>query len=47
MHKDNEMLMEASVAKLIAYPKADGKLTFDKLSSVFISSTIHEENMPA
>ncbi len=29
------------------YPKADGKLTFDRLSSVFVSNTIHEENQPA
>jgi electron-transferring-flavoprotein dehydrogenase len=29
------------------YPKPDGKLTFDKLSSVFISNTNHEENQPA
>jgi hypothetical protein len=31
----------------IAYPKPDGKLTFDRLSSVFISNTNHEENQPA
>lgn len=29
------------------YPKADGKLVFDRLSSVFISNTVHEENQPA
>jgi electron-transferring-flavoprotein dehydrogenase len=29
------------------YPKPDGKLTFDRLSSVFISNTNHEENQPA
>jgi electron-transferring-flavoprotein dehydrogenase len=46
VHKDNETLMEASVAKPIAYPKADGVLTFDKPSSVFISNTNHEENQP-
>ncbi len=45
-HKDNETLKDASVAKQIAYPKADGKLTFDKPSSVFISNTNHEENQP-
>src|SRR5690606_7973925 len=28
------------------YPKPDGKLTFDKLSSVFISATNHEEDQP-
>ena len=31
----------------IAYPKPDGKLTFDRLSSVFISNTNHDENQPA
>jgi electron-transferring-flavoprotein dehydrogenase len=31
----------------IAYPKADGKLTFDRLSSVFLSNTNHEEDQPA
>ena len=30
----------------IAYPKPDGKLTFDKLSSVFLSNTNHEEDQP-
>jgi electron-transferring-flavoprotein dehydrogenase len=30
----------------ISYPKPDGKLTFDRLSSVFISNTNHEENQP-
>ena len=37
---------EAAKAQPIAYPKPDGKLTFDKLSSVFISNTNHEENQP-
>lgn len=46
VHKDNETLMEAAVATPIAYPKPDGKLTFDKPSSVFISNTNHEENQP-
>ena len=45
-HKDNETLMDASVAKPIAYPRPDGKLTFDKPSSVFLSNTNHEENQP-
>ena len=45
-HKDHETLLEASVATPIVYPKADGKLTFDKPSSVFISNTNHEENQP-
>jgi len=46
-HKDNETLVKASKAAKIAYPKPDGKLTFDRLSSVFISNTNHEENQPA
>ena len=45
-HPDNSTLMQASAAPPIAYPKPDGKLTFDRLSSVFISNTNHEENQP-
>jgi electron-transferring-flavoprotein dehydrogenase len=45
-HVDNETLDEAGSAKKIAYPKPDGVLTFDRLSSVFISNTNHEENQP-
>ena len=45
-HADNETLADASKAQPIAYPKPDGTLTFDKLSSVFISNTNHEENQP-
>ncbi len=45
-HADNETLTPAAKAQPIAYPKPDGKLTFDKLSSVFISNTNHEENQP-
>ncbi|MEJ7686798.1 MAG: electron transfer flavoprotein-ubiquinone oxidoreductase [Variovorax sp.] len=44
---DHERLKRASASKKIVYPKADGKLTFDRLSSVFISNTNHEENQPA
>ena len=44
---DHEYLKPASECEPIAYPKPDGKLTFDKLSSVFISNTNHEENQPA
>ncbi|OUL99039.1 electron transfer flavoprotein-ubiquinone oxidoreductase [Variovorax sp. JS1663] len=44
---DNERLKKAAACKKIAYPKPDGKLTFDRLSSVFISNTNHEENQPA
>ncbi len=31
----------------IDYPKPDGKISFDRLSSVFLSNTYHEENQPA
>ncbi|MGU3492698.1 electron transfer flavoprotein-ubiquinone oxidoreductase [Xanthobacteraceae bacterium A53D] len=43
---DAKSLKPASEFKPIAYPKPDGVLTFDKLSSVFISNTNHEENQP-
>jgi electron-transferring-flavoprotein dehydrogenase len=46
-HADYATLENARLAKRIVYPKADGKLTFDRLSSVFISNTNHEENQPA
>jgi electron-transferring-flavoprotein dehydrogenase len=45
-HPDNETLVEASAAERIDYPRPDGVLTFDKLSSVFISNTNHEESQP-
>ena len=45
-HADNEVLADADKATPIAYPKPDGKLTFDKLSSVFLSNTNHEEDQP-
>ena len=44
---DHEKLKPASQCQPIAYPKPDGKLTFDKLSSVYLSSANHEENQPA
>lgn len=44
---DHECLLPASQCQPIVYPKPDGKLTFDRLSSVFISNTNHEENQPA
>ena len=44
---DHARLHAASQVPKIAYPKPDGKLTFDRLSSVFISNTNHEENQPA
>jgi electron-transferring-flavoprotein dehydrogenase len=46
-HPDNEGMREADKVARIDYPKPDGKLTFDRLSSVFISNTNHEENQPA
>jgi electron-transferring-flavoprotein dehydrogenase len=46
-HWDHETLKPAAQCKPIEYPKPDGKLTFDRLSSVFISNTNHEENQPA
>ncbi|BEP61159.1 electron transfer flavoprotein-ubiquinone oxidoreductase [Variovorax sp. V213] len=47
-HKpDHLYLKPAAECKPIAYPKPDGKLTFDRLSSVFISNTNHEEQQPA
>jgi electron-transferring-flavoprotein dehydrogenase len=43
---DHLALKRAKDCTPIAYPKPDGKLTFDRLSSVFISNTNHEENQP-
>ncbi len=43
---DYAQLKKASEAKKIDYPKPDGKLSFDKLSSVFLSNTSHEANQP-
>jgi electron-transferring-flavoprotein dehydrogenase len=43
---DNETLRPAAESKKIVYPKPDGKISFDRLSSVFISNTNHEENQP-
>src|SRR5208283_1137057 len=45
-HPDNATLLDAEAAPRITYPKPDGVLTFDRLSSVFISNTNHEENQP-
>jgi len=44
---DHAYLKPASECKPIVYPKPDGKLTFDRLSSVFISNTNHAENQPS
>ncbi|WP_459874487.1 electron transfer flavoprotein-ubiquinone oxidoreductase [Halomonas shantousis] len=43
---DHERMALADQAKKIDYPKPDGKLSFDKLSSVFLSNTNHEEDQP-
>jgi electron-transferring-flavoprotein dehydrogenase len=43
---DHATLKLARESKPIAYPKPDGKLSFDRLSSVFVSNTNHEENQP-
>jgi len=45
-HADHEQMRKASECSKIEYPKPDGKLSFDKLSSVFISNTAHEEDQP-
>ncbi|AQS85268.1 MAG: electron transfer flavoprotein-ubiquinone oxidoreductase [Acetobacter aceti] len=45
-HADNETLKPASLSTPIDYPKPDNKITFDKLSSVFLSNTNHEEDQP-
>ncbi|MBU3724831.1 MAG: electron transfer flavoprotein-ubiquinone oxidoreductase [Burkholderiaceae bacterium] len=44
---DHAYLKPASACQKIQYPKPDGKLTFDRLSSVFLSGAAHEENQPA
>ncbi len=43
---DHAQLKPAAECKPIDYPKPDGELTFDKLSSVFLSNTNHEEEQP-
>jgi electron-transferring-flavoprotein dehydrogenase len=44
---DHSFLKPASQMPKIDYPKPDGKISFDKLSSVFISNTNHSEDQPA
>jgi electron-transferring-flavoprotein dehydrogenase len=46
-HADHAALKPAAECRPIAYPKPDGKVSFDRLSSVFVSNTNHEENQPA
>jgi electron-transferring-flavoprotein dehydrogenase len=45
-HADNLTLEPADTARKINYPKPDGILTFDRLSSVYLTNTFHEENQP-
>ena len=46
-HADHDTLKKASEAPKIDYPKPDGVVSFDRLSSVFVSNTNHEEDQPA
>lgn len=45
-HSDHSALQPAKNVKPIKYPKPDNVLTFDKLSSVYLSNISHEENQP-
>ena len=46
-HPDHTSLTPASKARPITYPKADGVVTFDRLSSLPLAGVAHEENQPA
>jgi electron-transferring-flavoprotein dehydrogenase len=46
-HPDHLALKKSTECRRVDYPKPDGKVSFDKLSSVFISNTNHEENQPS
>ena len=46
-HADHETLAKKDSARPIEYPKPDGVVSFDRLSSVFISNTSHEEDQPS
>lgn len=46
VHPDHEKMVPANRAPKIDYPKPDNKLSFDRLSSVFLSNTNHEEDQP-
>jgi len=46
-HADHDSLTKAAESKIINYPKPDGIISFDRLSSVFQSSTNHEEDQPS
>jgi electron-transferring-flavoprotein dehydrogenase len=45
-HADHTTLLPAAQASKIEYPKPDGEVSFDRLSSVYISNTNHEEDQP-
>ncbi len=45
-HPDNTTLLRKDLARPIDYPKPDGVISFDRLSSVFLSNTNHEEDQP-
>ncbi|HEX8258449.1 MAG TPA: electron transfer flavoprotein-ubiquinone oxidoreductase, partial [Allosphingosinicella sp.] len=45
-HPDNETLRRKDASRPIDYPKPDGVISFDRLSSVFLSNTNHEEDQP-
>ena len=45
-HADHETLKSAEKTKKINYPKPDGKISFDKTSSVYLTGTNHAENQP-
>jgi electron-transferring-flavoprotein dehydrogenase len=47
VHPDHVYLKPAAECVQIAYPKPDGRITFDRLSSVFISNTNHTEDQPS
>jgi electron-transferring-flavoprotein dehydrogenase len=46
-HADHDELLPKERFSPIEYPKPDGVLTFDRLSSVFVSNTNHEEDQPS
>ncbi len=46
-HADHDRLKKASESSPIPYPKPDGVVTFDRLSSVYLSNAHHEENQPS
>ena len=45
-HRDSQTLWQKNQVRPIAYPKPDGVISFDRLSSVFLSNTNHEEDQP-